>query len=36
MEDEVEYFECQECGELSQCATECDHCQGDDLILYSE
>ena len=34
MEDEL--YECMECGELSECPTECDHCQCDDLILYSE
>ena len=33
---EPELYECMECGELSECPTECDHCQCDDLILYSE
>lgn len=30
-----EAFECQECGEISENAFECDHCQGDDLILFT-
>lgn len=33
---EPELYECMECGELSENPFECDHCQCDDLILYSE
>lgn len=32
MENEVQWYECQDCGELCTCYAECDTCQSDNML----